>query len=62
MHASVSNARDAIRNAQSPDERIRQTDGGGEKTPVIPGKPDEDDHDSQAGKTRGPHPSGTAGY
>ncbi len=62
MYASVNDAKDAIRNAQSPEERKRSADGGGQETPAIPRKPDEDEQDSQAGKTRGPHPSGTAGY
>jgi len=62
MYASVSDAKDAIRNAQSPEERKRQADGGGQETPAIPHKPDEDEQDSRARQTRGPHPSGIAGY
>jgi hypothetical protein len=62
MYASVTDAKDAIRNAQTLEERKRQADGGGQETPTIRRKPNEDGQDPQARKTRGPHPSGTAGY
>ena len=39
MYASVNDAKNAIRNAQSPEERKRRTDGGVRKRPRYPANP-----------------------
>jgi hypothetical protein len=62
MCASINDAKDAIHNAQSPEEQRRQAIGGGQEPPAMPSKPDDDDEDSRPGKMRGPHPTGAAGY
>ena len=45
MHGSADEAIDAIRNAQSAEERKRKATDGGQATPAIPPLPAEEDED-----------------